>query len=163
MINEASYVGSIRINYQSLVRHVADCLAEGLGGAATLEVQTDIKNILNAIASYYDCCLKGLNEYKKEPSWMLACKFVNNRLKHDERVAVVGKKNGGFTVPMGFPLVSLAPDVYWRSFRELEEDRNRYKKSFYSQKEAYQQEFALRPVLGTLKVVLGEMKILVED
>lgn len=159
MGKEDSYTSSICINYRYLHQHVQECLDEGLGGVATPEVQTDIRNILNAIVSYYECCLKGLAEYSSEPNWLLACKFANNRLKHDGRVADVGNKVGGFTFPMSFPFVSLVPDVVWRSFHDLEETRSKYKKSFYSQKEAYQHDFAQRSVCDTLKAVLDELGI----
>lgn len=162
MGKEDSYISSIRINYQYLEQHVRACLGEGLGGIATPEVQTDIRNILNAIVSYYDCCLSGLAEYNPEPDWLLACKFANNRLKHDKRVAVVGNKQGGFTFTMSFPFVSLVPDVYWQSFQDLEETRNKYKASFYSQKDAYQHAFAYQSVLRTLGDVLKEIGILLD-
>lgn len=159
MGKEDSYTSSICINYRYLQQHVKECLDAGLGGVATPEVQTDIRNILNAIVSYYECCLKGLAEYSSEPNWLLACKFANNRLKHDERVANVGNKVGGFTFPMSFPFVSLVPDVVWYSFQDLEESRNKYKDSFYSQKEAYQNDFAQRSVCDTLKSVFDELGI----
>lgn len=126
MSKEDSYISSICINYKYLEQHVQECLDEGLGGIATPEVQTDIRNTLNAIVSYHECCLKGFAEFNNpEPNWLLACKFANNRLKHDGRVAVVGNKQGGLTFPMSFPFVSLVPDVYWQSFKDLEETRKK--------------------------------------
>lgn len=159
MGKEDSYTSSVRINYRYLQQHVQECRDEGLGGVATPEVQTDIRNILNAIVSYYECCLKGLAKYNPEPDWLLACKFANNRLKHDGRVAEVGNKIGGISFPISFPIAIPAPDEVWRSFQNLEESRNKYKDSFYSQKEAYQHDFAQRSVCDTLKTVLDELGI----
>ena len=159
MGKEDSYASSICINYRYLQKHIQECLDEGLGGVATPEVQTDIRNILNAIVSYYECCLKGLAEYSPEPNWLLVCKFANNHPKHDERVANVGNKIGGISFPISFPLAIPALDVVWCSFHDLKETRSKYKKSFYSQKEAYQHYFAQRPVCDTLKAVLDELGI----
>lgn len=108
-----------------------------------------------------DCC--SLKEWQRfvlhrilrdgqTKQWMNAVWFVNNRLKHDERIAFVSARQGGFR-QLGFPFVSKTPNVYWMQLHNLEPDRGS-RTSFYDQRDAYRDLFGQRPVLKTLSHAL---------
>lgn len=149
----------VLVNFKRLEREVEAARKSSIDCPAPEEVQVDLANVLNAIVSY---CETSDPKPEIKESLLMACRFANNRLKHDKRIAVVGCKKGGSPFPLAFPYVSVPKDVYWRYLGNLgpEENIGLYKKKlFCRQKAAYEAEFSGRPVLGTLERVLKELAI----
>lgn len=67
---------------------------------------------LDAMIKYWDCYRKTY-EIDGESNLILAHKFPNNQLKHNNDIAYTSTFLQGAAMPLAFPYVSLAPDVYW--------------------------------------------------
>lgn len=178
---ENFYEKVVITNYNRLKKGITDSLAEGLGVPMPMEVHVEAANTLNAICSYYDVLLKGKVDYS---SWFLACSFANNRLKHDRRTAGMIRKQGGFSFPNREPyfappfrpeikmlicapfFVSLVPDVNWVLIGDIQPEPNTkefLRKLFEKQKAAYREHFEGKSVVNTLRTVLGELGVELND
>ena len=152
MDREKTFRGMMEVNYQRLEESIDANLQTGMNGPVSVEVCADIANVINSIVSYYETLPRKSCEDEETKQWMNAVRFVNNRLKHDERIAFVSARQGGFR-QLGFPFVSKTPNVYWMQLHNLEPDRGS-RTSFYDQRDAYRDLFEQRPVLKTLSHAL---------
>lgn len=146
-MHEEVYRSNIVIMYKGLEEAINRYRNNGKEEAAVY-VRAYLPALLNAIASYQDSVLK--KKEIQETTEILACKYANNRLKHNAKFAsFTHETQGGFTFPISFPVVIPAPDVRWIEIPEdelLDEDAKGY-----VQQEAYKDLFEKRPVLETLK------------
>lgn len=182
---ESLYEKVVATNFDRLKKSIDASMAEGLGAPMPMEVHVETANTLNSICSYYDVLLKE-KSVVKDASWLQACRFANNRLKHDRRTAGMVQKNGGFyfyggqchpgihfeepfhpkidpNKPVRVPaFVSIVPNVNWVLVGDIqpeEDGSDRYKDAFLKQKKAYRQHFEGRCVIDTLKRAIAELGI----
>lgn len=186
---ENYYKKVVVINFNRLKKGIEGTLADGLNAPMPFEVHVEATNTLNAICSYGDVLLQKDSATKKSP-WFLACHFANNRLKHDKRTAGMIQKNGGFffcnggchpgifveepyrteatsdgLISVSF-FESLVPDVNWVLVGDIQPEEHlndRQKAWFEGQKAAYREHFEGKSVIGTLKKVLEDLSIAIND
>lgn len=146
------YKSIIRINFSRLENSISSFLAAPNGSIRPIEVYADIANMVNSIASYHDSKLKGVCPDDLD-RLVQACKFVNNRLKHDQNVITMGRMDGGFAMPLAFPFASLVRDFYWIDVRRMRGSKGKYP----SQELAYRELFQDRSVRTTLELVVSKL------
>lgn len=134
---EDIYVSNINILYKALSDSIWKYIETGKEEDAVY-VRAYLPALLNAVASYQDSILK--KEGISESEEILACKYVNNRLKHNPKFATFAHESrGGFSFPISFPLESPLPDVWW--IRINDENLMDVTDKHYAQQAAYQNLF----------------------
>lgn len=114
---------------------------------------------------------------------------MNNRLKHDKRTAGMIHKAGGFHLldeeeakKVSYPDIyhrkrkpdssklcfapfcfSRVAGVYWLDVGDIPPENKRFETSFRNEKKAYQEHFEERFVVDTLRQVLNELGISIEE
>ncbi len=154
-MQEEVYVSNIGILYHKLSDSIWGYRGTGHEKDAVY-VRAFLPALLNAIASYWDSVLGKMGV--PETDEILACKYANNRLKHNPKFASFAHESqGGFGFPMSFPFESPLPDIWW--LRIPDEALTEPKDKHYNQQSAYQRLFEEKPVLITLEFVLESLGI----
>lgn len=137
MDNQTVLRSNFTILFNDLKKAINYYLKEGYLTRETKYVEAYLSATIHALVDYADKYLDPKSEI------ILACKYVNNTLKHNDLLVTHKTVIGGFSFPMSFPMKIEKIQVVW-NYDPLIKTRHQ------NQQNAFQKCFAGRPILETL-------------
>lgn len=117
MNNPERRLQEFRVQYNALMKARSAFLGDLDNHELWTTVSSCVHSTLSAFIIFWDCCRKTY-DILEEPDLLLALKFPNNQLKHNEKITFTSSFQHGSTFPMSFPSVFLTPDVYWAPIKK---------------------------------------------
>ena len=150
-INEKSNLQSnFRIMYRGLCQAVDDFLKNGYCTGDDLEeIEAYLVATIHALMDYAD-------RFFKDDDVILACRYVNNTMKHARGFVTYKEMTGGLSFPYSFPFECAEMKVIWKYNAELD---CRYE----NQKEAYKKCFAGKILIETLEPLAERIESGIEN
>lgn len=111
------------------------------------EIFMRIVNSIHSIVDYYERLDKNIIN-NEEDLWFRAFSYVNNQIKHDDRLEIIYYPVCGSMFPMSFPMRFGPPGVCWKNFK----DNGR--KSARGRREHYDKILCDKDIECTLKTIL---------
>lgn len=140
---------NFEIMYKGLLNAVAQYLGHGHAASKIDEIEAYLVATIHALMDYAD-------RFLQDDESILACRYVNNTIKHADGFVTHKEVTGGFSFPITFPLEIEEIKIVWKRCAELE---CRYK----NQKNAYQNCFAGKPLVETLQPIADMIRNGVEN
>lgn len=89
--------------------------------------------------------------FDSEDAEIMACKYVNNTLKHNDVLVTHSKPVGGFTFPITYPIVIPKIEVLWNYDKSV-------KTRHPEQQRAFEKLFAGKPIIETLQPIADRIE-----
>lgn len=140
---------NFRIMFLGLQQAIEEYLESGHYTGKMEYVEAYLVSTIHTLIDYADRFLKDDDE-------IMACRYVNNTIKHVAGYVTHKEVKGGLTFPISFPLECEEIRVVWRCNADLE---CRHK----DQKKAYIRCFAGRELLETLQPIANRIENGIED
>ncbi len=137
MDNKTVLKSNFTILFNNLKMAINQYLKEGYLTRETKYVEAYLAATIHALMDYADKYLDSKSEI------ILACKYANNTLKHNELLITHEEIIGGFSFPISFPIKMEKIQVVWNYDASV-------KTRHQNQQDAFKNCFAGRPILETL-------------
>ncbi len=140
---------NFKLMYSRLCWAIDDYLKHGHNDKGIDELEAYLAATMHALMDYAE-------RYLKDDDIILACKYVNNTIKHVHGFITHKEITGGFTFPISFPFGCEEIKVVWKYNESLD---CRHK----DQKEAYKRCFVGKPLLEILQPLADIIEMGVEN
>lgn len=153
-----NYLGGVSIFYDIVEKNIKvaiDTLYLLTDNTKFEEMHIDISiviiNAVHSISDYYE----RLDKYKisiNDDLWLKSYVYLNNQIKHDEKLQILYFPVCGSMYPMGYPMRYGMPGVSWNNF----DDNGR--KEARAKREHYEECLCNKDIEDTLKIILKIIK-----